>query len=252
MKTFRFAFIFCLTLVSAISFSQTNSESSKIKHEGFFNFYYNENTDQISLEIDKLDVEFLYLSGISSGLGSNDIGIDRGQISGSKVVKFIKAGDKILLIQPNYNFRASSSNPDEVIAVEDAFAKSVLWSFKIKTHEDGKYLVDATDFLMQDALDISNRLKRSNAGVFKAEKSLSAINLARIKNFPFNTEFDVMLTFVGNPTGRGLSQVVPTTENITIGQHISFVQLLTTITSPENLIRARDILAGHTWTMQVR
>lgn len=226
MKITRTILTSCFLLISILFISKdTFAQETTFKNEGFFNFYYNESTDKISLEIDKLDFEFLYLNGVSAGLGSNSIGIDRGQVNGSKVVKFIKAGEKILLIQPNYNFRANSNNPDEVIAVKDAFARSVLWSFKIEKSKNGKYLVDATDFLMQDALGISNRLKRSNAGTFKVDKSRSAINLERTKNFPLNTEFDVMLTFVGSPSGRGLSQVVPTPENITLGQHISFVQL---------------------------
>ncbi len=229
MKKFRLILSFAFILMSYLAISQISGINSNnegiIKNEGFFNFFYNQSTDQISLEIDKLDFEFLYINGISAGLGSNDIGIDRGQVGGSKVVKFIKAGNKILLIEPNYNFRANSDNPDEVLAVEDAFAKSVLWSFKITKVETGRFIVDATDFFMRDALNVANKLKRSNAGNFSVDKSRSAFHLDRTKNFPLNTEFDVLLTFVGTPTGRGLSQVVPTTENISIRQHHSFVQL---------------------------
>lgn len=229
MKNLRILLTLIITLTVLNSFSNKNDLAIKVetntKYEGFFTFHYNPNNDQITLEVDKLDEEFLYLSGMSAGLGSNSIGLDRGQISSGKVVKFIKAGDKLLLIQPNYNFRANSSNPDEVLAVQDAFAQSVLWSFKISKFEGGKYFIDATDFLMRDALGVSDRLKRNNTGNFKLEKSYAAFYLDRTKNFPNNTEFDVLLTFIGTPTGRGLNEVVPTPENISIREHHSFVQL---------------------------
>ena len=62
------------------------------------------------MEIDKLDTEVLNITGMGAGLGSNDIGIDRGQLAGSRIVTFERVGRKILMGQPNYRFRASSTN----------------------------------------------------------------------------------------------------------------------------------------------
>ncbi|MEM7109461.1 MAG: zinc-dependent metalloprotease [Bacteroidota bacterium] len=195
------------------------------KYKGFFNFYYHEKEDKILLEIDKFDQEFLYVNSLAAGVGSNDIGLDRNQLGNERVVKFDRRGPKILLVQPNYRYRALSSNADERKAVEDAFAKSVLWGFKLITEENGKVLVDATDFLMQDAHNVIGRLKSSRQGSYALDKSRSAFYLQRTKNFPENSEFETTLTFKGSPAGRYIRSVTPTTTSFTVRQHHSFVQL---------------------------
>src|SRR5215207_8515947 len=47
------------------------------KTDGFFPIYLDENAGRIFIEIPKLDTEVLYATGLASGLGSNDIGLDR-------------------------------------------------------------------------------------------------------------------------------------------------------------------------------
>ncbi|NDK19142.1 MAG: DUF5117 domain-containing protein, partial [Zetaproteobacteria bacterium] len=133
------------------AFSQFFKDKPSVKtYKGYYNFYYDNDTDKIFLEVDKINQEFLFVSALSQGIGSNDIGLDRGQLGNEKVVKFIKAGKKLLLIQPNLNYRALTSNADEKNSVSEAFAKSVLYGFVITETNNGHYLVDATDFFMQD------------------------------------------------------------------------------------------------------
>jgi len=139
-------------------------------------------------------------------------------------VKFIKSGPKILLIQPNYGFRAISDNPKEAQSVEEAFAQSVIWGFKSEMNK-GRLLIDATSFFLRDAHGVSNRLESSKQGSYKLDKTRSAIYLPRCKNFPINTEFEAMLTFTGKPKGEYVNQVVPSPDAITVRQHHSFVQL---------------------------
>lgn len=216
-----------LLLISLnLSFSQFFDNEKNITHfKGYFNFYYDENTDKIHLVVDKLDTDFLYVHALSEGLGSNDIGLDRGQLGDGVVVKFKKAGNKLLLIQPNQRYRALTSNADERKSIEEAFAKSVLWGFKIDKEHKGKYLVDATDFLMRDAHGVANRLQNSKQGAYKLDKSRSAFNLDRTKAFPKNLEFDVLLTFTGKPKGYNIRSVAPDASSITSHQHHSFVEL---------------------------
>ena len=123
MKQLLYLLIF---LSFKISFSQSITDNLKV-YNGFFNFYYDDSSDKIYLEINDLDNEFLYISSLSSGVGSNDIGLDRGQLGSEKLVKFSKYGDKILLIQPNLRYRAISENELEKRSVEQAFAKSVIY-----------------------------------------------------------------------------------------------------------------------------
>ena len=101
------------------------------KIDGFFPLYWDEKAGTLWMEIARFDTEVLHMGGLAAGLGSNDIGLDRGQMGGSRIVTFERVGPKILMGQPNYRYRAVSDNTDEVRAVEDAFARSILWGFKV-------------------------------------------------------------------------------------------------------------------------
>ena len=208
----------------SISYSQSITENFK-SYNGFFNFYYDDSSDKIYLEISNLDKEFLYISSLSSGLGSNDIGLDRGQLGNERLVKFSKYGDKILLIQPNLRYRAVSENELEKRSVEQAFAKSVIYGFKIAEQKDNKYIVDFTSFLMEDRHGVAKRLKNSKQGSYKVDKSKSAIELERTKAFPENVEFEALLTFSGDAKGRLISSVSPDPDRISVIQHHSFIKL---------------------------
>lgn len=198
-----------------------------IDSKGFFNFSYSENEGFISLTIsrDQLDQEFIYVNSLAAGVGSNDIGLDRGQLGDTRVVKFVKVANKIMLIQPNYSYRAISENQDEVKSVEEAFAQSVLWGFNYTSDGNGGYVVDITDFLMRDAHGVSATLSRQGEGSYTVDKSRSALYFPRTKNFPDNTEFESLITFKGNPKGRNIRSVTPTANAVTVRMHHSFVRL---------------------------
>lgn len=211
------------------------------KYPGYFEYYYDEKQDKVFLLIDKFDTEFLYVSSLAAGVGSNDIGLDRAQLSGERVVKFERRGPKVLLTEINLGFRALSDNALERRAVEDAFAKSVLWGFTVTAEESGKVLVDASDFLLQDVHDAIGRLRGSQQGNYTLDKSRSAFYLPRTKNFPDNSEFEVTLTFTGQPQGAYIRSVTPTPSSVTVREHHSFVRL------PDNKYKPRkfDPRAGY-------
>ncbi len=225
---------FILFIVSFNVFSQFFTDKKGItKYEGYIPFYYDENTDKLFLEITTLNTDFLYVNALSEGVGSNDIGLDRGQLGNGVVVHFKKAGNKLLLIQPNQDYRANTDNIEEKQSVKEAFAKSVLFGFKIKEHKNGRYLVDATDFFRRDAHDVIGRLASRNQGNYTLDKSKSAINLQRTKAFPENVEFDVLLTFKGKPKGYNIRSVSPNASLVSVNQHHSFVKL------PDNKYKTR-------------
>ena len=134
------------------------------KFEGLFTFYYDAKTDKIFMEVPELEKEFLYVYSLSSGIGSNDLGLDRGQLGNEQVVYFKRAGNKLLLVQPNLKYRALTDNEQEKKSVEQAFAKSVLFGFKIEDENNGKFVIDLSDFLMQDAHGVIQRLKTAESG----------------------------------------------------------------------------------------
>lgn len=224
MKNTSLTLIFCL-LLSAAHGQFFKDNKNVTKYNGYLNFYYDNSADKIYLEINKLDHEFLYVRSLSEGLGSNDIGLDRGQLGNEAVVKFQKAGNKILLIQPNQTFRALTDNSEERKSIEQAFAKSVLHGFIIDKEEKGIYLVDATSFFMRDAHGVANRLEQNKQGSYKLDRSKSAFSLERTKAFPKNVEFDIMLTFTGKPKGYNIRSVAPDASSLTVHQHHSFVEL---------------------------
>ena len=195
--------------------------------EGFIDFMWNEEKGKVLIDItDILDEEFLYVSSLSAGVGSNDIGLDRNQLGQTRIVKFVKSGPRVLLMQMNYDYRADSDNPEERRAVEEAFAKSVIWGFDAtRDSTDGKLTVDLTPFLLRDAHGLTNALKQTKQGSYKPDAGRSALNPERTKNFPDNSEFDAYVTFTGQPEGRYIRSVAPDASAITVQMHHSFIKL---------------------------
>ncbi len=193
--------------------------------EGFFNFYMDEKQGKIYLEIQELKKEFLYISFLAAGLGSNDIGLDRGQIGMTGVVRFERYGPKVLLIQSNYDYRAESQNADELKSVEEAFAQSVLGGFKIIGEKENNILIDISEFVIRDVHNVVGALKSSKQGSYSLDKNRSVIYHENTKNFEFNSEFEALLTFSGKPEGAYVRDVVPSPNSITVRQRHSFVSL---------------------------
>jgi hypothetical protein len=195
------------------------------KLAGYFNLYWDAKQGKLWLEIDKWGSEFLYQSGLPAGIGSNDIGLDRGQLGRTRIVRFERSGPKVLLIQENLYYRAVSNDPDERRAVHDSFAESALWGFKVEAEEKDHALVDATDFFLRDAHGIPATLRRTKQGSYHLDASRCAIYLPQTKNFPMNTEVEATLTFAGEEPGGWVRDVTPSPESITVREHHSFVQL---------------------------
>jgi hypothetical protein len=170
--------------------------------------------------------ELIYVEGLVSGLGSNEIGLDRGQLGGSRYVRFRRIGGRLFIEQPNLGYRALSDNAAEVDAVRQSFATSVLWSGKIAaTDEDGRFVVDFTDFVVRDAHGVSQRLARAKEGSFKLDYDRSAVDTSALLAFPDNLEFEALLTFGGTKPGSQVSSVTPSPESITLTQHHSLIRL---------------------------
>jgi len=226
-------FLFFLLLMGQMAFAQVPLTSIAEKTKtmkpiaGFLPVYFDEPTGKLYLEINKWNEEILYMISLPQGLGSNDVGLDRGLQGGGRIVKFEKNGRKILLVQPNYEYRAVTNDAAEKRAVEQSFASSTLWGFTAEAESNGSVLVDATDFLLRDAMQVSNRLRRQQQGSYSLDKSRSVFYLTRTKNFPLNTEIETSLTFVNSDgtTGAFINSVAPSPEAITLRMHHGFVQL---------------------------
>ncbi len=193
--------------------------------EGFFNLYWDERTGHLFWEIDRFEEEFLYAVSLTSGLGSNPVGLDRGQLGGTWILKARRIGPRILLIQPNYRYRASSDNPREVEAVAFAFAPSTQWGFDIAAQSGERVLVDATDFFLRDTHGAGARLQQSGQGTFRLDRSRSVFHLPRTKAFPKNCEVETWLTFTSDNPGRLVSSTAADGGAVSLIQHHSLVEL---------------------------
>src|SRR6185437_5086925 len=133
------------------------------KFDGFYPFYYDEKTGKILLEVDRWDQEFLYFSSLPEGIGNG--GAERGQGS-AVVVKFIREGPKVFLLQPDLEHRSVTGSDDEKKDVADAFSQSVLFGFSPVALEGDKALIDLTPFVVRDALHIGDNIGsgRGNPG----------------------------------------------------------------------------------------
>jgi hypothetical protein len=216
------------------------------KYEGFFDFYYDEKTGRILLEIkkDQLDKEILYFTSLTTGIGN---GIERGQSSTSAIAKFIKVGPKIMLVEPNYNYRAVEGNADEKISVDNAFAKSVIMGFTPAAIENGNILIDITGLLIRDSEKIGDRIgsrgfqgpgaamtgRRTGAAAagggasaYRFDETRSAIFIDNTKNFPKNSEFEAMITFTGGGSGAGRGGgISPDPGAVTVRMHQALIEL---------------------------
>jgi hypothetical protein len=240
MKKIKFLLCTCLIILSGQQLGLAD-ESGGIEErvndlvhmDGFYDLYWDQQSGQLLLRIDDMDEEFIYQSSLARGVGSNDLGLDRGQLGATRLVEFYRSGPKILLIQKNQGYRANSDQAAERDAVEGSFARSVVWGFEVVAESADSVLVDATGFFLRDSHGMSTWLSRAKQGSYKIDASRSAVFLPRTKAFPDNTEVEAIVTYTGEQKfdNKGavvsdtLSTVVPDPTSVTVHLHHSFIRL---------------------------
>ncbi len=171
--------------------------------------------------------DYIWVHSLPGGVGQNDLGLDRGQIGQSRIVRFERTGPKVLLVEHNLQFRTASTDPAQRAAVEQSFPSTVLAGFKIEAEApDGRILIDVTDLAIRDIHDVIASLARANQGTYKLDAARSVVFLDNTKAFPRNTELEAMLTLTsegGNP--RLLRDVAPDPHAVTVREHQSFLAL---------------------------
>jgi uncharacterized protein DUF4953/uncharacterized protein DUF5117 len=206
------------------------------KLDGYVPLYWDAAGGKLLMEISRFNTEFLYQISLTTGVGSNPLGLDRGQLGRSHVVRFEEIGPRVLLTELNYRYRAISTDPAERRAVEESFGQSVLWGFKVEASEGDRVLVDATAFFLRDAHGVIDRLRQARQGQYRFDESRSAFYLPRTKAFPKNTEVETILTFSSEAeAGPMVRETVPSPEAITVREHHSLVELPDNNYKPRNL-----------------
>jgi len=197
-----------------------------IRRDGFVPIYWDPVKGKMWLELTRFDEDFLYYVSLAAGVGSNDLGLDRGKIGPRRVVRFKRVGPKVLLVQPNQDFRADTDDVAQREAIRDSFATSVLWGFTVAAATGDRVLVEATDFVVRDGAEVGETLSRAGQGSYALDSSRSSIWPDAVKGFPDNTELEAVITLTtGGEPGGFVSSVTPTPRSVTVREHTSFVRL---------------------------
>ncbi len=213
----------------------TSSFASRIaglqRRDGLLTLYLDPREGKVWLEVpapvDGTDEvgEYIYVEGLLTGLGSNPVGLDRGQIGRTRFVVFRRIGGRLLIEQPNLGFRALSDDESEKRAVRHSFASSVLWAGEVAEEaSDGRALVDFTSFVVRDAHNVAGTLRRSGQGTFSLDKKRSVLDTSACLVFPDNVEFEAILTFGSSQPGRFVRATAPTAGSVTLVQHHSLIR----------------------------
>ena len=192
---------------------------------GFIPLHWDSEEGRLYADISDIEGPFIYYNGLSHGLGSNDLGLDRGRLGDTFLVEFRKVGKKVFLAALNTKYTARSEDAQERRAVAEAFAESIIWGFAVVESSPDSLVIDLTDFALSDATGIADLLAARGEGSFKIDESRSAIYTPKTKSFPDNTEIDATLTLVGKSKGRILGTVAPNADAITVHGHHSFIRL---------------------------
>ncbi|RYV04236.1 metalloprotease [Shewanella sp. OPT22] len=230
MRSYVAAFSLSLLAFSTTSFpslAEQNPVSTMIEssqqHKGFMNLFYDDKSGDVFMEVKALNKPFLMVTSLPHGVGSNDIGLDRGQLGQTRMVQFERYGPYLILKQLNTDYRANTHNKAEKRAVKEAFAESILWRGKIES--ESKPRVKLNDLVLKDLHGIEKRLLATKQGSYKLNSSHSLVLPEGIKSFEKNADIDVLLTYNTNKAGKYAQSVTPDANSISIRKRFSFVAL---------------------------
>ena len=191
--------------------------------DGFVPFFFDSAKGRVLIEIPAFDEDVLYYVSAATGGGSVELPFDRGVVD-SAVIRFQRAGGKVLVTERNLRFRSLSGDAAHAAGVEDSFPTSTLAALPIESDSGGRVVVDATSFFMRDAANVEAQLRRTNQGSFKFDAGKSVFYPQRMKAFPDNTEIETVATFTADNPGALVSGVTPDPRLLTMRIHHSFLR----------------------------
>jgi hypothetical protein len=195
------------------------------RHGGFFPTYWDPREGKVFLQVELWDQEFLMLTALNSGLGSNPVGLDRGQLGATRVCRWRRVGPRVFLEQTNLKFRADAASEAERRAVRESFAPAVLWGGDVVAVESGAALVDVTSLVVSDRHGIAEALRGAGQGEFSLDGGRSFVVAERLRAFPDNVELHAQLTFTSGKPGSEVRAVAASGDAPSLGQRISLVRL---------------------------
>ncbi len=167
----------------------------------------------------------LLVEGLTSGLGSNPVGLDRGSLGEARIVSLRRVGARLVIEAENHAFRAASADGSERRAARESFATSVLWAGPIETRSDGRAVCELTSFVVRDAYGVAGALAASGQGTFRLDPERSALDPSACHVFPDNVELEALLTFASDDPGPEVRALAPEPRAITLTRHLSLLRL---------------------------
>ncbi|MEO1657970.1 MAG: zinc-dependent metalloprotease [Pseudomonadota bacterium] len=174
---------------------------------------------------DGVSLRLIHAMRLTSGLGSNPIGLDRGWGSNGEIVLFRVSGGRVTAEVENHTYRASADNPLEKRAVAQSFGRSIIFATDVIKRTDDRVTADITGLLTSDLLGLAGYLTEDDADKFSLDDNRSRITPGGILTFPLNTEVDTEMTFTSSGPGNEVSMTAPYPGAVTLGVHHSFVAL---------------------------
>lgn len=184
---------------------------------------------------DGVSLRLIHSAGLTAGLGSNPVGLDRGYADEGRIIAFRRVGKKVVIEEENWRYRASADNALEKEAVAQSFARSFLWAGEVAEETPGgSYTVDISSFLTSDILDLKGVLDSGGQGDYSFDKDRSFVDAASLLVFPDNVEIDAFVTLSAGKAGDEVSATAADGRAFTLTQHHSFVRL------PDDGFKTRD------------
>jgi len=210
--------------------AKTSNPLAGLDHRaGFIDLYVDKNENKVLAKLPKagddgVSLRLIHTARLTAGLGSNPVGLDRGWGDSGKIILFRQLGNKVIIEAENLLYRASPDNPLEERAVRESFARSFLASADVVKGTDG-LVIDLTDFLTSDVLNLVQYLKDSDQGSFSLAKDRTLVDTSNVFAFPDNVEMDVFFTLSSAKPGTEVATTAANGRDATLIQHHSFVRL---------------------------
>ena len=229
MRIFLSLFVFILLAGCQPAAKSSNPLAGLDHREGFIDLYVDKNANKVLAKLPEADedgvsLRLIHTARLTAGLGSNPVGLDRGWGDSGKIIVFRQIGNKVIIEAENLLYRASPDNPLEERAVRESFARSFLASAEVVKDSDG-LVIDLTDFLTSDILNLKQYLKDRGEGSFSVSKDRTLVDTTNVFAFPDNVEMDVFFTLSSDKPGREFSTTAANGRDATLIQHHSFVRL---------------------------
>src|SRR5258708_6048253 len=227
-----------LSVAACAQQPEANRLAGLTRKDGFIPFYWDAKKGVMLFELSpqRMKEEFIYFTGLSSGVGSIQMFADRSTTGKSQVCRLVRSGPRVLVIAENTAFRAEQGSAELKHSVERSFPTSVIAALPIESEKDETLIVNANPLALRDVTGLLEQLRRPSRAVngvvrqaegpgvqWHLDEQRSTIDIDHTLGFPLNTEIENTLTFTSDAGSRQVN--APESGVLTVHEHISLLPL---------------------------